>query len=156
MTCVLFIYYLFNPLCSIFYIQQQVNSENETLFISTNSSFIECLRNKNKYIFHTIHPIQNYQLLLRQVNSPCSDTYWEDCSSVPRQSLTSATSFTFKKCSFNSLSDTSGEGGGAIFFNNEDGDIIVEACHFLSCESSSLGGAIFISSSSSFNLYSSI
>ena len=67
------------------------------------------------------------------------------------------TSFTFKKCFFNTLSDAlEKEGGGASFFNNEDGKLKVEKSQFHSCESSSHGGAIYVSSSLSCKLVSSI
>ena len=103
-------------------------------------------------IHNTLH--RNIPVSL-QTNNPCSDSYCEDFMFTSHKSLT--TSFTFKKCFFNTLSDAlEKEGGGASFFNNEDGKLKVEKSQFYSCEYSFHGGAIYVSSSFSRKLLSSI
>ena len=121
-------------------------------FISSNSSFTECVRTKNKRsanVFHT------HILSSLQINSQCSDTYWNNCSTMSRQPIQSDSSYIFKKCEFISLSDNSGQGGGAIFFNNGKGKLKIEESCFSSCESTAHGGAVYAASSSSCKLISS-
>ena len=126
-------------------------------FLSSNSSFNECVRKQNQ---HTIRTNQNNALRSVQVNSPCSDTYWEECLSVSRQRVTSATSFTFKKCIFNSLSDTSGDGGGgAIYYSSPSIEtytsLLVASCSFSECSALD-GGALYLSTLSTFELQNSL
>ena len=116
-------------------------------FVSSNSSFSECLRRLT--LSSSFYSSPSFSL---SFNGDCDSSPYEECIFSHTLSRFSS-SASFKFCTFDTLSVDGN--GGAISFSQASSFLTVEDSLFIHCTSSQNGGAIYTDSASSLSVTSS-
>ena len=125
-----------------------VSRKTKVSFISSNSSFTECVRK------HSSSQIFNSQ--------SCTISPYTNCTFAQTSRPTISSSATFTSCTFTSLSSNPGNGGAISFQNQASGTLTVISCNFYSCKCTATGsiedggGAIFAHTVSKVEVSSSL